>query len=484
MMASAIVAGVAIAADSSASTEPSAAVDGETPRGCLTGLGDRIQPSLGTPGVQVERYRSEVVFPAGLARFTARTVMTGRVSQPSPLHCVALDFSGNVNSVQMDGLNAAYHKTQQKLYVMPSQAIRPGQSFAVTVDSVTTVPALAEDQAGSPNGVFSYGGVVQMLGQPSMSHDALPMADHPAQKAPWAFTITVPPGLTAVANGVQTGHRSLPDGERFEYRMDQAMPTHVMQLAVGRLKRVDGGSHGGVHIRHYLPVDSGSATTTLLVTAKQLAWLEARLGSFPFAEYGVLATPAGGDLETQTVSTVGIDELQPDGSNQADGVLLHELTHQWFGNSVAVKQWGSDLWLSEGSASFYESLYSADRETFDAGMRNKYEALQKMIDQYGPVAHPKDEGGVRAPFNEVAYIGGALTLYALRAEVGETTFDRIQRAWVQTYRNRSAGTDDYIRLASKVSGRDLSRLLTNWLYGKTVPAMPHHPDWKSAPSTR
>ena len=34
--------------------------------------------------------------------------------------------------------------------------------------------------------------------------------------------------------------------------------------------------------------------------------------------------------------------------------MVHELAHQWFGNSVSPWEW-SDLWLNEGHASWYES---------------------------------------------------------------------------------------------------------------------------------
>jgi len=96
----------------------------------------------------------------------------------------------------------------------------------------------------------------------------------------------------------------------------------------------------------------------------------------------------------------------------------------------------------------------------------------------GPVALPTSEATM---FDFQRYHGGALVLYALRQVVGAATFQQIERAWVSTYEGRSASTDDFIALASRVSGRDLESFLRAWVYGTKTPPMPGHPDWKVDP---
>jgi hypothetical protein len=60
------------------------------------------------------------------------------------------------------------------------------------------------------------------------------------------------------------------------------------------------------------------------------------------------------------------------------------------------------------------------------------------------------------------------TLYALRQQVGDPMFRAIERAWVTTFRGRSASTEDFIALASRVSGQDLTAFLRDWLFGTTT----------------
>lgn len=153
-----------------------------------------------------------------------------------------------------------------------------------------------------------------------------------------------------------TAHRPRPCTSRRD--AGPAWGTHDMQITVGPLREVTRGTASGVRVRHWIPRGAPKATLRALdLTRRQLAWLTARLGPYPFAEYGVLATPFGGEMETQTLTTLSVDELQDPVS--VDAVMLHELAHQWSGNSVSVRRWGSDLWLAEGHATYYENSYPA-----------------------------------------------------------------------------------------------------------------------------
>jgi aminopeptidase N len=200
----------------------------------------------------------------------------------------------------------------------------------------------------------------------------------------------------------------------------------------------------------------------------------------------LLAAPA----ETQTISLFDIPWFTDYPQGLWDPVMLHELAHQWFGDSVAPWEW-SDVWLNEGHASWYEYSYAAQKgflgddtgtgiQDLEAYMRHVYAQGDQYRAQYGPVAQPPS-GDPEALFNPNVYEGGALVLYALRQEVGGATFERIERTWVSRYRGESASTSDFIALASRLAHRDLSGFLRAWLYGTKTPPMPGHPDWTVDP---
>lgn len=162
--------------------------------------------------------------------------------------------------------------------------------------------------------------------------------------------------------------------------------------------------------------------------------------------------------------------------------MVHELSHQWFGDSVSPRTW-SDLWLNEGHATWYEALYAEEKanKPMEARMKAAYRHSDSWRASGGPPAAPKGPkpGQKISIFRPNVYDGAALALYALRQEIGHPAFERLERAWVLRHQDGTASTADFERLASDLTNRDLSGFFQAWLYGEKTPPMPGHPDWKS-----
>jgi aminopeptidase N len=275
------------------------------------------------------------------------------------------------------------------------------------------------------------------------------------------------------------------------------MATELVQLAVGNYDVTPDGVQAGVPVRDVTakPITARILPDLQPFTGPQLAWLQTRVGSYPFDVYGSLVVQAelGFALETQTLELIDTSWFDDFGQGVWEPTELHEMAHMWFGDSVSPKTW-SDLWLNEGHASWYEFLYAEEKgelvedtefypdptgyATLDELMKAVYAHGDQWRNDSGPVAAPSSADTL---FDLQRYHGGALVLYALRQVVGAETFQRIERAWVRRYQGRSASTDDFIALASHVSGRNLTGFLRDWLYGTTTPPMPGHPDWTVDP---
>ena len=221
-------------------------------------------------------------------------------------------------------------------------------------------------------------------------------------------------------------------------------------------------------------------------TSEHIAWMEKQAGPYPFGTYGVLIADAetGFELETQTLSLFERSLFSEPGypTWYVESVMVHELAHQWFGDSVTPRSW-SDLWLNEGHASWYEARYAEDhaKQSLESRMRDAYTWSDTWRADGGPPAHPDppSPGHKISLFRPVVYDGSALVLYALRQEIGAAAFGRLERAWAHRYRDESATTEQFTRLASRISDRDLTGFFKGWLYGKKTPPMPGHPDWRS-----
>ncbi|MFS4092646.1 M1 family metallopeptidase [Streptomyces sp. AF1A] len=457
------------------------ATSGPAPSPGAPGIGDPLMPLAGNGGYTVRRYTLDFDWQAPRTPFEAGATISATATQA--LSRFDLDFAGNtLHRVTVDGAPAAAAREGDELVVTPAHPIPRGGRFTVHV-AYTADPT---QQRHRDDAIRDYGWVptpdgTVVCAQPDGAKMIFPADDHPSLRAPVTFHVTTPAGISAVANGRLVGTVRRPDGRvRWTYDSEQPIAAQLVQLAIGKFHFVDSKGPHGLPVRDVVPDGLvGDTKAYRSLTPEHLAWLESRLGPYPFRRYGVLVgdTELPVALETQSLSVLPKDDLLGDRVD-AERNLVHELTHHWTGDSVAIRRW-SDLWLSEGHARFYERLYSATH-----GGVSLEEAMHAAYEQHDQWRH--DDGAPAEPtastlFKVMRYDGSALVLYALREKVGAGTFERIERSWVSTYRGRAAGTRDFIALASRVAGEDLEPFLTAWLHGPHTPPMPGHPDWQVDP---
>jgi aminopeptidase N len=301
--------------------------------------------------------------------------------------------------------------------------------------------------------------------------------------ASYSFRIDVPEGTTAIANGVPTGQHT--HNGRTIYRFEQRAPmaTELAGVAVGAFTVISRGNHAGVTVRDVVPTRLvADLDPKLAPVTNHIDFMEALVGDYPFPTYGSMVVEAslGFALENQTLSLYDSIFFSRDPASY-EPIMVHELAHQWFGDSVAPARW-ADVWQNEGHATWYEFSFrlGLDSEQFTGFMQQVYSFGDIFRAVFGPVASPAGNTP-NALFNQNVYFGGALALYALRQQIGDAAFQQVERTWVRTYRGRSPSTADFIALASRVSGQDLTVFLNDWFYGTTTPAMPGHPDWTVQP---
>ncbi len=75
-------------------------------------------------------------------------------------------------------------------------------------------------------------------------------------------------------------------------------------------------------------------------------------------------------------------------------------------------------------------------------------------------------------FDGAVYERGAMTLHALRLTIGDGDFFRLVRRWTESHAGEAVTTGDFIRLAERVSGKELRAFFDAWLYTDTKPVAP------------
>ncbi|MFE2586433.1 M1 family metallopeptidase [Streptomyces sp. NPDC059378] len=452
------------------------------------GVGDRLFPYLGNPGYDVASYDLSFTYP-GRNDKPLQAVTTIDAWATASLDRVNLDFAhGTVRSVEVDGLPASFTTAGDDLVITPETPLPAGSWMRITVRHTSDPRAVK----GKDGGWVRTADGLAMANQADAAHLVFPSNDHPSDKAMFTIRVTAPNAYTAVANGIPTGVDRVGGATTWTYRTQHPMATELAQVSIGRSSVLHRRGPHGLPVRDVVPTkDRAVLEPWLKKTPDQIAWMESKVGPYPFETYGLLMAQAstGFELETQTLSLFERDVFTTPAYPKwyVESVMVHELSHQWFGDSLTPRTW-SDVWLNEGHATWYESLYAQEKahKPMEARMKAAYAASDRWRAAGGPPAAPKrpDPGQKIGIFRPNIYDGAALALYALRQKIGRERFERLERIWAQTHRDRNVTTAEFVHLASDVAGRDLSGFFKAWLYGKKTPPMPGHPDWKStAPAT-
>ena len=474
---------------------PASASALERPSPGAAGIGDRLFPTLGNGGYDVEHYDLDLRYATSAPSQSIDGTVTILAKATQSLSRFDLDFAGDtVGGVSVNGAPAKFTRDGDELVITPRLPLLKGLPFVVQVSHYTAHPSEPNPDELLSTTFFTTPEGSATAGQPASAHVFMPSNDHPRDKASFTIRFDVPAGITAVANGVQVFKSTSRGRTKWVYLQRQPMATELVQLAVGRFDQIDRGVQGGVLVRDVIAPSLAQLLSDKLPTEiSHLEWMKARVGEYPFDSYGslVVNTTLGFALETQTLSLY--DRPWFDGSYGGRGIweptMVHELSHMWFGDSVSPYSW-DDVWLNEGHATWYEWSFAAEHGEleenvgiagFDDLMRAVYNIGDILRAEDGPVGRPLSPEPQQL-FSVQVYWGGALVLYALRRQIGDAAFQRLERAWVSRYRDGVASTADFIALANRISGQDLTAFLNDWVYGTKTPPMPGHPDWTVTPA--
>nr|WP_227464206.1 M1 family metallopeptidase [Nocardioides lijunqiniae] len=410
---------------------------------------------MGDASYDARHYDVRLRYDPSTNRLRARTSL--RAVAPTRLTSFQLDLVGmRVTSVRVGGAKARWRRSGQQLVVTPRRPVEG--RFSVTV-AYRGVPRTYRDPDGSREGWVRTGDGAIALGEPVGTMTWIPSDNTPGDKASYTYRITVPTGTTAVANGDLARRATHGRRTTWTWRARDPMATYLAMVAIGRFRGYHSTARSVTGRR--IPVwtfadrDHDVPRSVRRTLPRALRFAERLFGPYPFTSTGMVVDDAdvGYALETQT---------RPFYPFAVDTVtLVHEMAHQWFGNSVTVRDW-HDLWLAEGFATYTEWLWEARR-----GGRTPAQQFDSLYAQpasarwWSPA--PTEFTDSRDLFGAPVYQRGAMTLQALRERIGDADFFAFLKIWARTYRHGNATTADLVRVAEQVSGQQLDQLFADWL---------------------
>lgn len=442
--------------------------------GSILALGQRQERIIST--WQPVRFEVALAFDDQLTQITATTDITVQIDQDK-VDLIDLDFGSlPVKTVTVDGQPARFEQGNGKLNVHLNRSATMHDRLKVAV-SYAGKPAdgliLTRDADGHPSAIGDN--------WPDRVHNWIPCLDHPSAKASVKFTVTAPSEDVVTANGALVSVSNAANGTKtWVYNEARVISPYNMVVAVGQfatatLKR----PASPVPISYYVSQSEGQfADKAFAPAVPSVLTFSNLIAPYPFKKLALIvgATRFGGMENANTIvftpnffrgfATLPSRSKAFDIPSGMEEVEAHEIAHQWFGDTVTEKTW-SDLWLSEGFATYFAGIFlerNEGKEAFKAYMRQKATTYLTYEKQRRAPIFDTQTTNLFQLLNPNNYEKGAWVLHMLRIMLGEKVFFDGLKIYYNAHKDSTATSEDLRSALEKSSGRSLTDFFDRWIY--------------------
>lgn len=308
---------------------------------------------------------------------------------------------------------------------------------------------------------------------PNRGHKWLPCVDAPGDKASVEFIVTAPQHYRVVSNGILVKETHLPENKkRTHWKEDVPIASKVMVIGAADFAVDTAGIvQDSIPVYSWVyPENKEKGFYDYGQAIEVLPFFINYVGSYGYKKLAnVQSKTMFGGLEN--ANTIFYAENSVTGTRKSEGLLAHEIAHQWFGNMATEKTF-AHLWLSEGFATYMTILYMENKYGKDTAIHMLQEDRDQVV--RSPVTSKRpvvdETTNYMALLNSNSYQKGGWILHMLRRELGDQAFHKAIRAYYAEYAGGNADTRDLQKVFETVSGRDLSVFFDQWLY---TPGIPH-----------
>jgi len=313
-----------------------------------------------------------------------------------------------------------------------------------------------------------------------------PTIDSPNERMTQEIKLTVEEKYRTISNGKLQSSKSNPDGTRTDnWVMDMPHAPYLAAVVVGEYVEIE-DSWKGMQVNYYVEKEyEAGARKVFQNTPEMIGFFSELLGvKYPWQKYDqvVVRDFVSGAMENTTI-TVFMEELNLDErgalDSEWDGIIAHELFHQWFGNLVTTESW-SNLTLNEAFANYSEYLWYEYKEGKDDADLHHLSEMEQYFDE----AKTKQEDLIRFyyennedMFDSHSYAKGGRILHMLRRHLGDDAFFASLKHYLNKHAYSSVEVHD-LRLAFEhVTGLDLNWFFNQWFLDSGHPIFEYEVDY-------
>ncbi len=399
-------------------------------------------------------------------------VMTMDAVTNADLSLVELELEQlNVIDVKVDNVTATFNFDSHVISIPVS--ISNGSNFSVEI-TYNGTPVMSND--GYNLGLTISNTYAYTMSDPSGVRWWMPAYDHPWDKATIDYHVKIRDDWLVACNGLRTGIEDVTTENKRIHHWSSSDPValHVACITAADFNELS-NTHNGLPIQNFVTDNIlTEATHDFADMPFMIDTYSDYYGAYPFEKYGNTVVPIQtfGAMEHQTMTTLGINVI--DGQSGGEHTIAHELSHQWFGNSLTPLTW-KDVWLSEGFAVLSEAVYDEARYGHESMLDYIEDNIHNVYKQW------TNSNGPRIIYDPVyseffappSYEKAASVLLALRAWVGEDSFKHILQTWFNEYSNQNVITQEFIDLVKRetsVVESDVDEFFNQWIFSDGLPS--------------
>ncbi len=407
---------------------------------------------------------------------TAAWTFKPRIKPVRELKLDAIDLK--VQSVTATEKLQSYQVTAESVIVTFAEPIPPDRETSLTI-TYQAEPAnglyFRTPEMGYKEGdthLFSQG-------EQTEARYWYPCFDSPNELFTSEMTCRVPEGMTVISNGrLVSEEKDAATGLKVvHWSQEKRHANYLITLVAGYFKKLE-DKHGNVPLAFYTPPSEfKEAASSFRDTKDMMVFFDKEIGvPYPWVKYDQICVNdfVAGGMENTSATTLTDGTLFTDATeniHSSEGLVAHELAHQWFGDLVTCKDW-SHIWLNEGFASFYESLYLEHKHGRDAMLYELYGRAKTITgvtdDAHAIVRRTYEHPGEM--FSHLAYQKGSWVLHMLRSGLGEELYRRCIKTYLERHQYGSVVTEDLRAVIEELTGRSYDQFFDQWVYHA------HHPE--------
>ena len=377
-------------------------------------------------------------------------------------------------------------------YSVTDKAITITFEPAVPVGAETTVTAIyeAEPKQGlyfrTPEMGYREGDThLYTQGETHEAPHWYPNYDYPNEQSTSEVICRVPADMTVISNGrlVSEEIDSNSGLKAVRWLQDKPHVNYLIALVAGNLGKIE-SKYRNIPIAFYTPASQIQyAESSFRDTTDMLEFYENEIGvPYPWDKYYQAACDDfGGGMENTsltilTTNTLFTDETENIRSSQS--LVAHELVHQWFGDYVTCKDW-SHTWLNEGFATYYEDLYDGHKNGRDSLLAGLYRTASYLLrdrPEHKPIVYRSYKESWEQ-FDDRTYSKAGWVLHMLRTELGDETFRKCVKTYLERHALSSVVTEDFRSIIEELTGRSYDRFFDQWIYHARYPDLTISYNW-------